>query len=168
MLCRWAQELLGHQFTIVHRSNKMMVDADALTWSFGNLISNSIAISALLSPHDQFKRPRAYAATKFSDLGNVKITETDNPSSDPPPFLTSDVLCQFSQDSTNNSTTAYSLETYSLTSITKLPIHMRPSPNLCTISPLHYSVTPNTVMSALYIPQSLEIVYLCINDVVGS
>ena len=45
---------------------------------------------------------------------------------------------------------------------------MRPSPNLCAISPLHNSVAPDTAMSALQIPQSLKIRCLCINDNVGS
>ena len=44
---------------------------------------------------------------------------------------------------------------------------MRPSPNLCAISPLHDSVTPNTAVAALHIPQSLEIWCLWINDIVG-
>ena len=43
---------------------------------------------------------------------------------------------------------------------------MFPSPNLCTILLLYDSVTPNTMMAALQIPQSLEIRCLCINDVV--
>ena len=44
---------------------------------------------------------------------------------------------------------------------------MRPSPNLFTISPLRRSVTPDIEMSSLQIPQSLEVLYLCINDIVG-
>ena len=31
MIGRWAQELLGYHFTVVHRSNRMMVDVDALS-----------------------------------------------------------------------------------------------------------------------------------------
>ena len=34
MVCRWAQEILGYHFTIVHLSNNIMVDVDALTWRF--------------------------------------------------------------------------------------------------------------------------------------
>ena len=106
MVCRWVQELLGYHFTIVYRSNKIMVDVDALTWIFGHIISHNIFIPALLRSRDRSKCPRAYAATEFSNLGNVNITKTDNPSSDPLTFLTSDVLHRFSQDSTTHSATA--------------------------------------------------------------
>ena len=75
MVCLWDQELLGYHFTIVHRSNKMMVNVYALTRRFGHLISHHIAIASLLSSRDHAKSNRAYDATKFSDLGNVKITK---------------------------------------------------------------------------------------------
>ena len=45
---------------------------------------------------------------------------------------------------------------------------MHPSPNICAISPIHDSVTPNTVMSALQIPKFLKKNCLCINGAVGS
>ena len=48
MVCCWAKERFGYHFTIVHRSNKMTVNADALTGRFGHIISHNIAISDLL------------------------------------------------------------------------------------------------------------------------
>ena len=45
---------------------------------------------------------------------------------------------------------------------------MRPSPNFCAILRIYDYVTPNTVMTALLITQSLEIWCLCINEVVIS
>ena len=30
VICRWAQELLGYEFTVIHRPHKMMMDVDAL------------------------------------------------------------------------------------------------------------------------------------------
>ena len=95
MVCRWAQEILSCNFTIVHRSNKIMFDVDPLTRHSGHFISHHISISSLLISRDLSKRPRAHATTKFSDFVNVNITETDNPSSNPPPLLISDVLHQF-------------------------------------------------------------------------
>ena len=106
MVCRWAQELLGYHLSIVHISNTMMVYVDALIRRFGHLISNHIYIAALLSSWDWYKHPRAYAATKFSNLGNVDITQTDNPYRNPTPFLTSDVIPWSYQDSTNNLSTS--------------------------------------------------------------
>ena len=157
MVCRWAQEILSCNFTIVHRSNKIMFDVDPLTRHSGHFISHHISISSLLISRDLSKRPRAHATTKFSDFVNVNITETDNPSSNPPPLLISDVLHQFFQYSTTYSAISYSLQTYSLPSIATLPIQMRPSPNLCGNSPLCNPVAPSTTIAALQIPQSLEI-----------
>ena len=102
MVCRWMQELLVYHFTIVQISNKMMVDLYALTQCFGHLISHNIAIAALLISRNQSKSPCAYTATEFSNLGNVKIIETDNPSRNPPPLLKNDVLPRFSKYSTTN------------------------------------------------------------------
>ena len=79
MFCIWAQELLGYHFTIVHRSNNIMVDVYALNRRFGHLSSHNIAIAILLRYQERAKLPRAYA-TKLTNLGNANITETDNPS----------------------------------------------------------------------------------------
>ena len=144
MVCCWAQELLGYHLTIVQRSNKMMVDVDALTWLFGHLISHHIAIASLRSIRNRANCPHAYAATKLSKLGNVKITETDNPFSNPPTFLTHNVLHHFYHYGTNHSTTSSCLEISSSPYITTLPIKMQPYPKFCAISPLQKSVTPNT------------------------
>ena len=112
MVSLWEQEILGYHFTIVHRSNNIIVDVYALALRFVHIISHHIVIAALLRSHDQAKRPHAYAATKFSNLGNIKITETNNPFSDPPPFLTSNVLHRFNQYIITNSPTSPSLEPY--------------------------------------------------------
>ena len=166
MVCLWAQEILGYYFTIVHIINKMMVYVDDLTWRFWHLISHHISISELLRSCERAKHPCAYATTKFSNLSNAKITETDNPFSKPPPLLTSYALQLFYQNRTTNSATSYSLDPSSSPSTTTLPIYIRPYPNLCKILPLHDAVIPNTAMTALQIHQSLEIQCLCINDVV--
>ena len=55
-----------------------MINVDAITRQFGNIISHNIAISVLLISRDRAKRPRAYAATKFRNLVNIKITEKKN------------------------------------------------------------------------------------------
>ena len=38
MIFRWTQELLGYHFLIMHQSNKIMTDVNALTRIFGKLI----------------------------------------------------------------------------------------------------------------------------------
>ena len=49
MICRWAQEFLGHQFSVIHRHNQMKVNIDALTRRFGKLIATHCCIVHVLS-----------------------------------------------------------------------------------------------------------------------
>ena len=156
MVCCWAQEPLVYHLIIVRRSNNMMVDVDDLTRQFGHLISDHISIASLLISRDRAKHPPAYAATQFSNLGNVKIIETDNPSSNPPPFTTSNIFQYFYQDITTHLATASSSYPYSLPSNRTLTTHMLPQPNLCAISLLQNSVAPNTMVTALKIPLSIK------------
>ena len=135
----------------------MMFILNAITRCFGNLISRRIAIAALLRSCNRANCDHAYTTTEFSNLVNVNIKETDNPSRYPPPFFTSESLQLFFQDITTNSATDSSFDPPSYPSITTLPIQMRPPPNFCVILPLYSSVTPNTSMAALQIPQLLEI-----------
>ena len=46
MICRWAQELLGYQFSVIHRHKRMMADVDALTRRVGPLIATHCCIAA--------------------------------------------------------------------------------------------------------------------------
>ena len=63
MICHWVQKLLGYHCNIVHRSNNMMVDVDALTRRFRRIFSHHISIASLLISRNQTKHPCAYAAT---------------------------------------------------------------------------------------------------------
>ena len=102
MVCHWAHKLLGYHFTIIHRINKIVVDVDDLTRRFEHLVNHHISISDILISSDHANLPCVCAATKFSYLGNVNITETENPSNNPLPFLTSYVLHLFSQNITTH------------------------------------------------------------------
>ena len=59
-ICRWAQELLGYQFTIVHRSYKMMMDVDALSGRFEPLIALHCSIANILHGVDIKNRLDTY------------------------------------------------------------------------------------------------------------
>ena len=72
-ICRWAQELLGYQFTVVHRSYKMMMDVDALSRRFGPLIAQHCAIAYMLHSVDVGNRPHAYDQQMFTLHGKAKI-----------------------------------------------------------------------------------------------
>ena len=57
---RWAQELLGYYFSIVHQSNKIMTDVDALNGRFRNLILQYCIITSILCSTGKQQRPKAY------------------------------------------------------------------------------------------------------------
>ena len=62
---RWAQELLGYHFTVIHQSEKMMGYFDALTQRFGNNFSVYLCVSKILRDKDQLKRPDSYHYAAF-------------------------------------------------------------------------------------------------------
>ena len=74
MICRWAQELLGYQFTVVHRCNRMMADVDALTRRFGPLIATHCCIAGILHKTDITARPLAYESASFHDSPTARLT----------------------------------------------------------------------------------------------
>ena len=60
IICRWAQELLGYQFNVIHRSIKMMGDVDALSRKYGLIICSHLQITHILKSGDEKSRPAAY------------------------------------------------------------------------------------------------------------
>jgi len=48
MICRWAQELLGYDFTVIHRKASMMIDVDGLSRRFGNRITRHVYSNAFI------------------------------------------------------------------------------------------------------------------------
>ena len=47
-LCRWAQEILEYQFTVIHRPYRMMANVYALTRCFGPLLDKNSAIDYII------------------------------------------------------------------------------------------------------------------------
>ena len=81
MICRWDQELLGHQFNVSHRNKRMMADADALTRRFGTLITTHCSIANVLRLRDQQHRPSAYKSSLFHTYAaNVSCDTADTSS----------------------------------------------------------------------------------------
>ena len=66
MVCRWDQELLGCHFSIVHRGNNMMADANSLTRIFGTLIAHHCMIASILHHTDKIKIYEAYDEALFT------------------------------------------------------------------------------------------------------
>ena len=75
MVCRWAQEFLGYHFSIVHRSNNILADVDALTRRFGTLTDHHCLISSILHHTDKINISEAYYEAVFTkeDKVNVRI-----------------------------------------------------------------------------------------------
>ena len=80
---RWAQELLGYHFTIIHRPATMMADVDALTRRFGKSLATYITIAVILENQSKQHRPAAYKSEAFSKT--AKSTRVPPPSAAPPP-----------------------------------------------------------------------------------
>ena len=65
MIKRWAQELLGYHFTVVHRVQRMMKDVDSLNRFYGNPLQTYITIARIFTDDDKAKRPAAYDKSAF-------------------------------------------------------------------------------------------------------
>ena len=79
MICRWAQELLGYNFTVVHRPNRMMVDVDALSRRYGSLITTHCVVSSILHQRDISHRPAAYDKAAFISSNSSKLPPPETP-----------------------------------------------------------------------------------------
>ena len=163
MVCRWAQELLGYHFTVLHRSKHMMRDVDALTRRFGPLIVQHMNTAAVLCHLDRDNRPAAYTDTLTSE-GN--ITKLEPLSNDfVVPILTSATLSTIGSPSVEANTATQAQGDKCLCSV---PVMLYDS---ATISP---SVEDSTSVLAYEqdvcqaICEDLCVTWLCINDVGGS
>ena len=97
MVCRWAQELLGYQFTVVHRPNKMMVDIDAVTHRYGPLITMHFMVSTIFHHRDLQHKPLAYEHSLFFASKTAKLMpNTCTPG--PTPILCNSFIAQRCHD----------------------------------------------------------------------
>ena len=78
---RWAQELLGYHFTVIHRPATMMADVDALTRRFGKDIATYITIAAIFERQSKKYNPTAYDTSAFSKTS--KSTRIEAPTTPP-------------------------------------------------------------------------------------
>ena len=73
MVCRWVQELLYYQFTVVHRFNGMMIDVDSLTQFYGPFIAIHCMVSTILHRRDITAKPSAYNCSISFDSATAKL-----------------------------------------------------------------------------------------------
>jgi hypothetical protein len=57
---RWAQELLGYHFAVIHRPARMMQDVNALSRRYEGLVRQHMLHAAQLSAIHHVRRPSAY------------------------------------------------------------------------------------------------------------
>ena len=60
MICCWAQEFWGYQFSVVYRNQRMMADVDALTRRFVPIIATHCLVADILHKRDDELRPLDY------------------------------------------------------------------------------------------------------------
>jgi len=93
MINRWAQELLGYHFTVIHRPACMMRDVNGLTRQFGPLITRHIMIASILAARDHLNRPSAYDQAAFATNAKASMSEPLAPVEDNPcPILVQQFL----------------------------------------------------------------------------
>ena len=83
MICQWAQEFLGYQFSVTHHHNQMMVDVEALTCLFGKLIATYCCIAHAFSKRDKKIRPNAYIKSTFRLSATAKLETPTEPYQSP-------------------------------------------------------------------------------------
>ena len=72
MICRWAQELLGYLFNVIHRLDCMMANVDYFTRHFVPVISKHLTITDIIRDRDQLQIPKSYVAATFLASKNSK------------------------------------------------------------------------------------------------
>lgn len=90
MLSRWAMELLGYNFSIVHRPARMMSDVDALNRRYEPHYQRYLYVAALLHHFDKKDRPLAFQPSAFPTQP-VNITPTTSTIRRLPIFTTSTI-----------------------------------------------------------------------------
>ncbi|GFH50453.1 hypothetical protein CTEN210_06929 [Chaetoceros tenuissimus] len=78
-IARWAQEMLGYNFVIVHRPCKMMIDVDALNRFHDKRIALYLAFTGYLKLHDREARPAAYDSSVFASLRKTTVVAPKAP-----------------------------------------------------------------------------------------
>ena len=73
MIFRWAQELLGCQFTAIHRSNRMVIDVDSLIRLFDPLIVYHCVIASILYKRSKTIQPLYFDPLTFHNSATSKL-----------------------------------------------------------------------------------------------
>ena len=167
MIKRWAQELLGYHFTVIHRSAKMMKDVDSLNRFYEPEVAEFLKVAAILRSDDAKKRPDAYDRSNFKTVALVtKMNRGDakDPTSDPPLIITDDDI----RNSTPFATARYGFELEESTekSIVTSPVMVcQPVQDFSARSSTISGDKESPMFQAV---ENMKVHWLCINDITGS
>ena len=73
MVQRWAQELIRYRLTVIHQSEKIMGDVDAITRQSGDFFSVHLCVAKILRHKDELKRPDSYDDESFVTKGPTQL-----------------------------------------------------------------------------------------------
>ena len=163
MISRWALELLGCHFTVIHRPARMMRDVDALKRRFKPMIDKHMMIVTIFSARDQANIPTAYEKEVFAASKTASLSESSI-AVDKTPLLIDNYV-----DNTLKYMMLQTLEESSLVApeqIMTSPIMLVHAAQIeCAVRDNEYT---DIQMRKLDIPDSMELNWLCINDITGS
>ena len=86
MVRRWAQELLGYDFAIVHRPTRIMADVDSLIRHYGRIIAIHVGVASILKDRYLRQLPDAYHQKYFFTKKKSKMNIVPNPIEPIPTF----------------------------------------------------------------------------------
>ena len=95
MICRWNQELLGYHFTVVHHSNRMMIDVDSLSRLHESFIVTHCIVTSILHQINKNHRPRAYDKATFLSSHSSKLSPPETPITTTPILLSIFVILAY-------------------------------------------------------------------------
>ena len=159
---RWSQELLGYQFTIVHRSYKIMMDVDALSRRFGPLIAQHCAIAYMLHSVDTRHRPEAYDDTNFTRHGLMKIKSSSHRMPTHMPVITQCRIDEYKNVPCTE--TRMILAGTPPLAIASCPVMV----TAATMNHIPHSRHPEQSTRMLDIQGSLSVNCICMDDICGS
>jgi hypothetical protein len=153
---RWAQELLGYFFQVIHRPARMMRDVDGLTRHYDSnpLVKQHLQVAHQLHLADRAKRPTAYDPAAFYSTNPLKCSApTSSPSAAP-------------SNPATPCTPNLSLYTNRVL-LTNLPVRFRPPPDLSITDPTLAPSSANSTGSHLLL-SNRTIVWLSLTPQLGA
>ena len=155
MIKRWAQELLGYHFTVVHRLQRMMRDVDSLNRFYGNPVETYMTIAKIFTDDDKTRRPAAYDHGAFHSAQDPTRIGKDAPLPEQEPrILTNTIIDQYTSNSSDDN------------SITNTQHVIQTSPIFITTEVIENDTSDTQIHQPAESPMFSAIQHLSINRIV--